>query len=278
MTNMIETAEELAAQVPDGASLIFPNDTHGVAMEVVRALIRRRIRDLTIFGGPTTGLATDMLIGAGCVRAVETAAVSLGEFGLAPRFREAVESGQLEIRDSTCPAIHAALQASEKGSPFMPLRGVLGSDLVPNRPDWRVINNPFADENVDDPVLLVPALSPDFAIFHAPIGDQSGNVWVGVRREMMTMARAAQNALVSVETLQEDDLLQDPTMAPGTLPSLYVSAVAPAKKGAWPLGLPDHYEVDSTELQAYAKAAKTGNGFEDYLAMTVDQNVPQAAE
>ena len=64
----------------------------------------------------------------------------------------------------------------------MPLRGILGSDLVRYRPDWRVIDNPFAD---DDPILVVPAIRPDVALFHAVRADRAGNVWIGVRRELM---------------------------------------------------------------------------------------------
>jgi catalase len=44
--------------------------------------------------------------------------------------REAVRLGTIELRDSTCPAIHAGLQAGEKGLPFVALRGLNGSDLL----------------------------------------------------------------------------------------------------------------------------------------------------
>src|SRR5204862_505937 len=81
-------------------------------------------------------------------------AVGLGEFGPAPRFAAAVRGGEIAVRDTTCPAIHAALQASEKGVPFLPLRGLIGSDLLRHRPDWRVIDNPFANH---DPIVLLPA-------------------------------------------------------------------------------------------------------------------------
>ena len=60
----------------------------------------------------------------------------------------------MAIRESTCPAIHAALQAAEKGVPFMPLRGLIGSDLLKVRPDWQVIDNPLADGGGDP---IVPA-------------------------------------------------------------------------------------------------------------------------
>ena len=34
------------------------------------------------------------------------------------------------MKDATCPALHAAFQAAEKGVPFMPLRGLIGSDVL----------------------------------------------------------------------------------------------------------------------------------------------------
>jgi glutaconate CoA-transferase, subunit A len=130
--------EDLAASIPDGAFLALPPDYSLVAMEVVRALIRKKAKGLRLLGVPILGLSADLLIGAGCVAEVETSAVSLGEAGLAPRFTEAVEKGLLKVKDATCPAIHTGLQASEKGVAFMPIAGIAGSDLVKERSDWKV--------------------------------------------------------------------------------------------------------------------------------------------
>src|ERR671915_323668 len=137
-------ADDLAALIPDGAFIALPPDYSMPAMAVVRALIVQKKKNLKLLGVPVLGLSADLLIGAGCVAEVESSAVSLGEAGLAPRFTEAAEKGEIVVRDATCPAIHTALQATEKGVPFMPLRGVLGSDLVAHRPDWKVVNNPMA--------------------------------------------------------------------------------------------------------------------------------------
>src|SRR5689334_19596106 len=143
MTKVL-TLEALAAQIPDGAHVAIPPDYSFVAMAATRALIRRRARNLRLLGVPTSGLQADLLIGAGCVAEIETAGVALGEAGLAPRFSAAAKAGTLAIKDTTCPAIHAALQAAEKGIPFMPLRGILGSDIAARRSDWRRTGNPFA--------------------------------------------------------------------------------------------------------------------------------------
>ena len=266
MTKVL-TLEALAAQIPDGAHIAIPPDYSFVAMAATRALIRRRARNLRLLGVPTSGLQADLLIGAGCVAEIETAGVALGEAGLAPRFSAAAKAGTLAIKDTTCPAIHAALQAAEKGIPFMPLRGILGSDIAARRSDWRRTGNPFAaKEDGEDPILLLPAISPDIALFHAPAADRDGNVWIGRRRELVTMAHAARQTFVTVEKIVADNLLTSEASAAGALSSLYVGAIAEAPRGAWPLGLGDDYEADGEHLSAYAAAARSEDGFQGYLA------------
>ena len=268
-TNEVEffkDAEELAARIPDGAFLGLPPDYSMPAMAVVHALIRRKARNLKLLGVPVLGLSADLLIGAGCVAEVESSAVSLGEAGLAPRFTEAAERGEIVIRDATCPAIHTALQATEKGVPFMPLRGVLGSDVVGMRSDWKVIENPVAKKvSGSDPILIIPAISPDVALFHARWADEAGNVWIGRRKELATVAHASRACYVTCEELRPGDMLEDELLAPGVLSSVYVSGVAQAKRGAWPLSVAGVYGIDDAHLSLYAKAAKTKDGFQRYL-------------
>jgi glutaconate CoA-transferase, subunit A len=264
MRPAFHTAADLASLVPDGALLAMPPDYSMPAMEVVRGLIRRRSRKLRLLGVPVLGMCADLLIGAGCVAEVESSAVSLGEAGLAPRFSEAVEKGEIVVRDATCPAVHTALQASEKGVPFMPLRGVLGSDLVGQRDDWKVVENPMKKTG-SDPILLVPAISPDIALFHARWADEAGNVWVGRRRELATIAHAAKQTFVTFEELKPGDMLEDELLAPGVISATYVGATAPALRGAWPLGVAGVYDIDDAHLALYARAARTREGFQRYL-------------
>src|ERR1700693_3907354 len=176
MAVIARTLDEFLAPIADGAMLAVPRETSGVAMAATRALIRRGVRRLHLVTLPTSSLQADILIGAGCVERLETSAVSLGEFGPAPRFTAAILSATIRMKDATCPALHAAFQAAEKGVPFMPLRGIIGSDLLVHRPDWRVIDNPFGE---NDPIVLLPALHPDVALIHAPMADRAGNVWIG---------------------------------------------------------------------------------------------------
>ena len=262
----IHTLDAALEAIPDGAMLAVPREQSGVAMEATRALIRRGVKNLHLVALPTSTLQADLLIGAGAIATLETSAVSLGELGAAPRFTAAIKAGAIAMKDATCPAIYAALQASEKGIPFMPLRGLIGSDLLKHRPEWRVIDNPYGN---DDPVVLLPAIKPDVALFHAAMADQLGNVWIGRQRDLATLAHAAAKTIATVERIVDGNLLDDPTLAAGTLPGFYVEAVAVAPRGAWPLPLPEHYGADVAHLAEYARLADTAEGFDKYLDMFV---------
>jgi len=104
---------EIVDEVKNGSLIGIPADYSGVPMKFTKELIKKGVRGLKLYCLPLTTIQGDMLIGSGCVSEIEAAAVTLGEFGLAPRFSEAIESGELLIRDSTCPALHAQLQATE---------------------------------------------------------------------------------------------------------------------------------------------------------------------
>jgi len=257
------SVDELAARVPDGALLAIPKEDGGGAMAATRALIRRGVKNLHLVCVPVGGMQADLLIGAGCVGTLECSGVALGEFGPAPRFVDAVRGGKIAMRDATCQAIYSAVQAAEKGAPFIPIRGLIGSDILKHRSDWKVIDNPFGH---DDPVVLLPAIKPDIALAHARLGDRHGNVWVGERREITILAHAAKTLLATVEEIYDGNLIEDEKLAGNTISSLYVGALAHAPRGAWPLDLTGRYPRDDAHIAAYAAAAKTDDGFAAYLA------------
>lgn len=267
-TEFCDSVEQLMAKVPDGAHLAFAKDLAGAPMAAVRALIRAGTKDLRIVTVPTSGWPVELLVGAGAVSSVETSGISLGEYGGAPRFNAAIKQGAISIKDATCPAIYAALQAGEKGIPFIPLRGVIGSDVEVYRDDWKVIDNPFA-EGGGDPVLLLPAIRPEIAVFHARRADRNGNVYVGIQRELTVLAHAAQETLVTVEEIVDGDLMASEESAAAMLPGVYVSAVAEAPRGAWPLGFLDMYTEDEVHLAEYAALARSDEGFASYLLREV---------
>jgi len=257
---------ELAGRLPDGATVAIPPSRSGVALAATRALIDRKARNLHLIAIPTSGIQADLLIGAGCVATMECAGVTLDEHGQAGRFVEAVKTGSITLRDSTCPALVSGLQAGEKGIPFMPIRGLIGSDLLRYRPDYKVIDNPMSDD--PDPIVLLPAITPDIALFHAPLADRHGNVWIGNMRELMTMAHAARQTFVTVEEITDANLMRDELRAPATIPSLYITAIAHAPGGSWPLGLQGCHDPDNEELARYAAASRDAESFASWLAQT----------
>ena len=265
--------DAFAALIPDGSSVALAHTLSGdysaASMVATRALIRRGAKRLHLIGVPALSLQADLLIGAGCVAVVEAGSILLYEYGPAPRFIAAQKSGAIEVRDSTCPAIHAGLIAAEKGLPFLPVRGIVGSDLLRHhqaRGDWKVIDNPFG---TDDPIVLAGAIRPDVTLFHAPMADALGNVWIGARSELATMARSAGKTLVTYEKIYQGNLLEDAALALGTLPAIFVTAVSHQPEGAWPLGAGEFYAEDGAHLRDYARLAQTDDGFADYLARYV---------
>jgi glutaconate CoA-transferase subunit A len=248
---MIESLDAVVARIPDGAMIVVPPDYSGVAVAATRLLAARGVRNLHVLASPSSGIQSDLLIAAGCVRTMEAAAVTLGEFGTAPAFNAAVMAGTIRMLDSTCPAIHAALNAAEKGLPFIPLRGLIGSDVLRYRPDWQVIQNPFSA--TADPIVLLPALRPDFALFHAATADCEGNVWIGRRQELAVLAHAARETLVTVERVVDTCFFDREEIVAGVLPALYVSAIAVAERGAWPLALDEEYATDAEAMARYAR-------------------------
>ena len=114
---------DLAAAVPDGAKLVVPvgqlRRRHGCHAR----LVRRGVRGLHLVCVPVGGLQAEILIGAGAIATLETSAITLGEFGPAHRFIDALRHGRIRMLDSTCPAVHAALQAGQKACPSSPCAG-----------------------------------------------------------------------------------------------------------------------------------------------------------
>src|SRR5437762_11962700 len=105
MARITRSLDEAIAPIADGCLLAVPREVSGAAMAATRALIRRGVKRLHLVALPTSSLQADLLIGAGCIDTLETSAVSMGEFGPAPRVTAAMLAGSLNMKDATCPAV-----------------------------------------------------------------------------------------------------------------------------------------------------------------------------
>lgn len=258
--------DDLVSDIHDGDTIAIPTmlgDFSGVSMAATRAMIRRGLKNLNLVCVPSSSLQADMLIGAGCVASIQAGAVLLYEYGAAGRFHQAQREGTIRVREATCPAIQAGLTASEKGLPFMPLRGILGSDVLKHRADeWKVINNPYPPH---DPIVIVPAIKPDVALFHAPLADRQGNLWVGRRGSFKLMSHAAKKTIATFEKLYDGNLFDNADKVPGVISADYVTALSHQKGGAWPLHFGTEYGEDTAHMAVYAAATKTSEGFASYI-------------
>src|SRR5262245_25600165 len=108
----LRSLEEAAESIADGSTIAIGGLSMNAApMAFVRALARRKVRDLTVVA-IVHGMPIEWLVAAGCVRTVVSGLVSLEGFGLAPRFRAAVQAGQVEIEEYSEHTLICRLQAA----------------------------------------------------------------------------------------------------------------------------------------------------------------------
>jgi len=236
-------------------------------MAMVRELVRQGRRDLHLVGSAHS-IDVDMLVGSGAARRIEESYVGFEQdLGLAPAYRRAAEEGSVEVAESCCATILAQLRASEMGLPFLPVRGVRGSDIVRMHPEYREITCPFTGETL----VAVPALRPGVALLHAPIGDRYGNLHLE-QPYVLDERFASTSALVIVTV---DELVStDEVIAAGvTIPAHLVAAVAEVPYGAHPASCYPRYAYDRVHLREYLTASQSGpDDLEKYLASYVGES------
>lgn len=229
-TKFYSNCDEIAALITSGGSLaLFKN---AISYSFGAHLLKSRATNLHVITVPTGGLLIDLLIKYKKVGHIETSGISLGEDGPAPQFTEALngtnlnESRQSEkaikITDATCPAIYAGLQAAEKGIPFMPIRGLIGSDIVKKRKELKIIKNPYKE---NDLIVCIPPIAPDFTVFHVSLADVHGNVFIASDPELKLLAHASKKTLVTTDLIVQDNLLEKADYKNNTLSNFYIDAI-----------------------------------------------------
>ena len=155
------------------------------------------------------------------------------------------------------------LQAGAMGAPFVPVRGLYGSDLMGSGAGFKTIDDPFEP---GQQIVVAPALRPDIFITHGAVADREGNViTVDEGRNDLLAAQASRRTLVSVEEISEERL--SPATKPGWvfMPSVYVTAAVPAPGGSLPAGFSGLYPAGEAELQEYSEAGRSDEGFKSWL-------------
>lgn len=256
---------ESASLVSDDATVALGGGLSArLPMALVRELVRQGRRGLHLIGSAHS-IDVDLLVAVGAVRRCEESYVGFEQdLGLAPAYRRAAEQGTIEIAESCCATILAQLRAAEMGLPFLPVRGVRGSDIVRLHPEYAEITCPFTGETL----VAVPALRPDVALLHAPAGDRYGNLHL--EQPYVLDERFASASEMVVATVDELVSTDEVTAAGVTIPAHLVAAVTEAPYGAHPSSCYPRYAYDRAHLRAYVTAAQSGPAdLEKYLATYV---------
>jgi len=233
-------------------------------MAMVRELVRQGRRGLHLIGSAHS-IDVDLLVATGGVRRCEESYVGFEQdLGLAPGYRRAAEAGTIEVAESCCVTILAQLRAAEMGLPFLPVRGVRGSDIGRLHPEYAEITCPFTGETL----VAVPALRPDVALLHAPAGDRYGNLHL--EQPYVLDERFASASRLVIATVDELVSTEEVVLAGVTIPAHLVAAVAEVPYGAHPSSCYPRYAYDRGHLRDYLSAAESGpGGLEKYLATYV---------
>ena len=150
------------------------------------------------------------------------------------------------------------------GIPYVPVIGLVGTDLLARRDDMVLAPDPFGEGKM---TVVAKALRPDVAFFHAHMADRQGNVSFGYPVEATIVAEASRYVVVSVEEVVDR---LDERDAEGTfLPSILVDAVVHAPYGAHPGGLTGRYAPDREAMRRYVEASRSDEAFAEYLEETV---------
>jgi glutaconate CoA-transferase, subunit A len=267
-----------AALIPDGAMLSlggFTTQRHPMAF--IYELIRQRKKDLYLFGHSPGG-DWDILIGVGAVRKVELAYEADEAFNtVGPRWRMAVESGQIEWEDYSNFTMVARFTAGAMGIPFMPVRSLLGSDLQEQealgpsrrRSDPRAASkklhtmaSPFDPREL---VILVPAIRTDFAVIHVQKATVNGTLRIeGQTFADVQQALCARTVIVTAEEIvDEDSLRAEPERNP--IPHFAVTHVCHVPFGSHPYAVYNYYDYDPLQLKEYHEGARDEDAFRRYV-------------
>ena len=102
MASKLQSLEQAAACVKNGARIVMSANLHRPPMAFLRELVRRKVRDLRVIGVVGGDLNIDFLVGAGAVAVVDTCSVTMGEFArTGPNFARYVTAARVRALDNT---------------------------------------------------------------------------------------------------------------------------------------------------------------------------------
>lgn len=267
--NKVKTAKEaIAEHIMDGDFLFIGGYICRSPFAAIHEIIRQNKKELTIARSNAAD-DFDLLIGTGVVKRFIATFLSLGVYGLGRCFRRSLEKGiphKIELEEYSNLSLPMMFLAGATGMPFVPVKDMVGSDLMTTKSfmgdnKYKVIDSPFDGK----PVLLVPALTPDVGIIHVQQADEEGNaqMW-GIGGDCQYGANASKKVIVFCERIVSREVIgKDPSRT--IVPAPKVVAVVEEPFGAHPGYTPGFYDTDFSFGYLYQQASNSEEGFRDFV-------------
>jgi glutaconate CoA-transferase subunit A len=260
----VMSLEEAAALVPDGASLGIGGSTLSrTPMAMIWALIRAGRKNLSCSRSIVSSDG-DLLFASGACNHMTTSWFSQGiVWGISKVMRHHVESGSARYEEWSHMAVGMRFRAGAMGVPFLPMRSMLGSDVLGQRPEAKEMDCPFTGEKL----LLVPALNPDVAIIHVQRCDAYGNAqFDGLPFMDIDLAMAANRVILTTERIVSNNQIR---RAPDQtkIPFFTVDAVVEVPYGSAPHECSGVYEPLFKHMDYYTSLVNGDpvKGMREYL-------------
>jgi glutaconate CoA-transferase subunit A len=263
-----------AGLVSDGDVVALQNmATQAAPMAMVRELIRQGKKSIGLVC-LVGGMPVDWLAAAGVIDRLIGAAVSMEQFGLCQQYRKAVEGGRVRVEELSETALNARLGAGARNLPFLPTRGLIGTDLIDINENLMLFEDPFDGETL----VACRALVPDVALVHAHRADQHGNVQYDptiIWPDLGIMPKAARKTIVTCEEIVDSDVLRrHPERT--VLPHFRVDAVVEVPYGAHPTSFYPRYGYDAQFHLDWVKVARDDAAAQEFLRRYVHEPETQA--
>jgi glutaconate CoA-transferase, subunit A len=260
----VVSLEEAASFVRDGDSVGIGGSTMSrTPMALIWALMRARRKNLSC-SRCIISSDGDLLFGSGISDHIISSWFSQGIlWGVSKVMRHYVETGAARYEEWSHMAVGMRFRAGAMGVPFMPIRSMLGSDVLGQRPEAKTMECPFTGETI----LLVPALNPDVALIHVQRCDPYGNAQIdGLQFMDIDLAMAANKVILSTERIVSNDQIR---RAPDQtkIPFFCVDAVVETPYGSAPHECYGAYEPMMRHMESYVAAVNADpvGGMRSYL-------------
>jgi len=244
--------------VKDGCSVTYGGMAGREPTAVSYELVRQRKKDL-VFITDTTVDAAEILIAGGCLQKVECAYIWVGVVGSGLNYRRAIEESipnYIKTEEYSNFGCSMRFLAGAMNVPYMPIKSLLGSDVITHNPNIKVIDNFYGT----GPLAFVPAARPDVAFIHVQRADKMGNaqIW-GMYANDDNICRAAKKVVLTCEEIiPTSDIRKIPNMT--AIPSYCVEAVVETPFCCHPLPVSGYYWMDIPFRREILGASKTREG------------------